>query len=225
VNQNHVTGTSKVVRRAAARVVRRSKRDGTRVRAGTEVHQLFGSDGTHPGVCVHTQYARQIAPHVRRAQQPGCRVGPVADRPAQWADPNAIQVLAPLLDHLRTTGGLAQAEHPAQRRTRRVRTDVGLGRSDCRGPVLVAGKRVRPGASRPLRRRVRGEASRLGYALRQRRPSVALTGPTLPRFSILGRRKIAWPGSRSFSRSHIRCQACRPSSVTGTDAVVKGGVR
>jgi hypothetical protein len=50
------------------------------------------------------------------------------------------------------------------------------------------------------------------------------TGPVLPRRWIRGRYETPWPGARLFSRSHIRCQACSPSSVTGTDAVVRGGV-
>jgi hypothetical protein len=82
-----------------------------------------------------------------------------------------------------------------------------------RRPVVVAREGIRAGAARLL-----GRSS-------QRTASLSCTGPALPRLSILGRRKIAGPGSRSFSKSHIRCQASWPSSVTGTDAVVSGGLR
>ena len=65
-----------------------------------------------------------------RAQQPGTRVGPVADGPAQPTNQYAVPALAALVNHARPAGELSQAEHLAQARARRVSADVGLGGSD-----------------------------------------------------------------------------------------------
>jgi hypothetical protein len=88
----------------------------------------------------------------------------------------------------------------------------------------AASSRLRPPRRRNRTCRIRArDWQQLGRGC-QRTASLSRTGPVLPRRSILGRKKIAWPGARPFSRSHIRCQACSPSSVPGTDAVVRGGV-
>ena len=213
VHENDMAATRELVRRAATGVVRGAEPGRPRTRARTEVDQLLGTNGPHAAVTMHAENSGQAAPNVGWAQQPGARVGSVAHRPAQSADQDAIAAHAALVMHCRTVGGPSQAEHPAQRRTRRVGADVGLSRSHRRRPVLVARDGIRLGTPRLLRR------------CGQRTAWLSCNGPALPRLSILGRRKIAWPGGRSFSKSHIRCQACRPSSVTGTDAVVSGGVR
>ena len=150
--------------------------------------------------------AGQAANVAGRAQQPGRGVGTVADRPAQPTDRDAVPGSLPSSMDGRPAGTFVAGRAPGPELVLAcVGAAVGLGRSDRRRPVLVAGDREWTG---------------------QRTASVLTgTGPALPRISILGRRKIAWPGGRLFSRSHMRCQACRPSSVAGTDAVVKGGVR
>ena len=81
-------------------------------------------------------------------------------------------------------------------------SDIRLGRPHCRRPVFVAVNRV-------------GAAPAAAGTPRSADSPTARTGPVLPRFSIRGRKEIACPTARSFSRSHIRCQACSPSSVTG----------
>jgi hypothetical protein len=81
---------------------------------------------------------------------------------------------------------------------------------------VMLGRRIEGLADGPARAGHRASASSAHMHYR--------TGPVLPRRSIRGRKETAWPGARLFSRSHIRCQACSPSSMTGTDAVVRGGV-
>jgi len=189
---------------------REARRRGAGV--GTEVDQLLSSHGADAAVTVHAEYAGQATPNARWTQQPGACVRPVANRPAQPTDRDAIQAHLALMEHGRKVGKPSQAEHAAQRRPGRVSTDIRLSRSHHSRPVLVTSDWI--GA------RTAWLIGRSG----QRTASLSRAGPVLPRRSILGRKKIAWPGARPFSRSHIRCQACSPSSVTGTDAVVRGGV-
>ncbi|HWH99674.1 MAG TPA: hypothetical protein VNT27_05040, partial [Propionibacteriaceae bacterium] len=96
----------------------------TRVR--TQVDQLLSADGPHPAMTVHAENARQAAPCARWAQQPCGRGGPVANRPAESGDQDAAKAVTTLVEHGRKVAGLSQAEHAAQRRTRRVHADVGL---------------------------------------------------------------------------------------------------
>ncbi len=162
---------------------------------------------------VHAEYAGQPAPYACRAQQPGGRLGTVAHRPAKPTDQDSIQAPTAVINHRWAATRLSQAEHSAQRGASRVRADPGLSRSHRGRPVLVARDGVW-GRRRPLR----GCGG-------QRTASADRTGPALPRASIRGRKIVACSGARSLSRSHMRCQACSPSSVTGTDAVVRDGVR
>ena len=73
----------------------------------------------------------------------------VSNRPAQaLTDQDAIQAHLALVEHGRKVAEPSQAEHTAQCRTGRVRSGIGLGRSDCGWPVLVAGDWIRARAAR-----------------------------------------------------------------------------
>ena len=205
--------TSQFIGGGPARVIRDAQSSSWRARVGSEVDQLLSANGPYAAMTVHTKYARQPAAYACRAQQPCRGLGTIAHRPAKPTDQDSVQAPTAVVKHCcRWATEFSQAEDPAQRRASRVRSDIRLGRPHGPRPVFVSGDRVWT--------RHRPRRGRSG----QRTASAARTGPVLPRRSILGRKKIAWPGARPFSRSHIRCQACSPSSVTGTDAVVRGGV-
>lgn len=207
-----MTPTRQFVRRSSTGVIGVAKPDGARAGVSTKVDQLLTPYGADTAMTVHAEHTWQAATNARRAQQPSDRVGPIANRPAQSTYQNAVQAHRALVENCRTIRKPPQAEHTAQCRTGGVRSDVGRSRSHGTWPVVVAGDGI--GA----------RTARLTGRSGQWTASLSRTGPVLPRRSILGRKKIAWPGARPFSRSHIRCQACSPSSVPGTDAVVRGGV-
>ena len=213
MHENDVAQPGELGGRGAAGVVRGAQPGGSRARGRTEVNQLLSPDGPHAAMTVHGQHARQPTPHSGWAEEPRLGVGAVTDRPTQSSDQDAVESLVALIVHRRSAVLRPEAEHPAELGAHVVGADIWASGPYRSRPVLVAGERIRLDA--------RGRCSASG----QWTAFATRTGPALPRLSIRGRRKIAWPGGRWLSSSDIRCHACRPSSVTGTDAVVRGGMR
>jgi hypothetical protein len=90
VHEDGVTLTSQLVRWGATGVVSVAKPDCARAGVGTEVDQLLSPDGPDAAMTVHAEYTWQAAPNASWAQQPPARVRPVANRPTQSTDQDAI---------------------------------------------------------------------------------------------------------------------------------------
>ena len=90
MHEDDITPASQLVRRGATRVVRLAKPDCAPAGVGTEVDQLLSPDGADAAMTVLAEYTWKVALHACWAQQPRARVRPIANRPTQSTDHDAI---------------------------------------------------------------------------------------------------------------------------------------
>jgi hypothetical protein len=90
VHEDGITPARQLVRWGAARVVHVTKPDCAPAGVGTEVDQLLSPNGADAAMTVHAEYTWKVALHACWAQQPRARVRPIANRPTQSTDHDAI---------------------------------------------------------------------------------------------------------------------------------------
>ena len=206
VHQDRVAPTGQLVRRSATGVVRGAEPGSARTRAGPEVDQLLGADRAHPAVTVHDRGRPGAGCAGRRPGAAARRWCPGRSRPTSAVAGSARRPGVRCPRRPRSAG-------PASRRRPSTRPSAVLAAIGAQ----VGRRRRGPRPASPRSRR-----SGCGQCTASLRPAPA---PRCRGLSILGggRSRDRLGGGSAGPTSAAR--RAGPARSTGTDAVVKGGVR